>query len=304
MRGQVRLELLHVYRAAGLRQVVDRLLRRQPEREPEVAELEVEVDQGDPLASQRKRHREVGGRQRLARPTLRSEHADHRRDRNPACRCSALPARNGLLKGERNALGRLGKVQDVVGASLENPPDEAVLRALGEDDDRPVRPLLESALDEVERAVRMAAARDREQVDRGLLERAPTLLEPVDHAEDLDLAGGRKGRLNDRALDARVDGDECLDHRHRYCTGLSPSRVLVSNKGTLWTFAPDAGRRASQIFPLSEANASAADCLVVARSTTAPAGAPLDAVRRTSAFSISSLTTGRAPPAPDWLIPT
>src|SRR5437867_8388043 len=50
----------------------------------------------------------------------------------------------------------------------------------------------------------------------------------VDDAEDLDLSRGRQRLLDDRALDARIDGNECPDDRHRYWTGFRARSELRS----------------------------------------------------------------------------
>ena len=53
-----------------------------------------------------------------------------------ACGGDRAPARDDLLEREPDALRRLGQADDVVGAHLEEPAEEAVGRRLREDDDR------------------------------------------------------------------------------------------------------------------------------------------------------------------------
>ena len=60
-------DLLGVERPAGDREVVDRRVRPQAEREPDVTELEVEVDDDRRAARIRERDGEVAGGEGLAR---------------------------------------------------------------------------------------------------------------------------------------------------------------------------------------------------------------------------------------------
>ena len=209
---EIRLELLRVERAARLREVVDRLVGREPECEADVAELEVEVDDGDLVARLGEAHRQVARRQRLAGPALRAEHADHRRERRPRSPTArALLSGHRLLEHEADVRRILRQRQDVVGAGLEDPADEPVRRARRKHDHRPVRALLHRAVDQVERAVRVAGAGDDEEIGRSLLQRRPAVLEAVDDADDLDVGIDGQRRLNSLVVDALVEGDERSD---------------------------------------------------------------------------------------------
>ena len=73
VRDQVPVELLVVERRAGLHQVVHRPLGREPEREADVAELEVEVDEDDVRVALGERDREVRRDERLPGAALRPE---------------------------------------------------------------------------------------------------------------------------------------------------------------------------------------------------------------------------------------
>ena len=76
VRHHVVVELVLVEGAARDGEVVHRLLRGQAHAEPDVAELQVEVDDEHLLAGEGERDREVARGQGLARAALRAEHAD------------------------------------------------------------------------------------------------------------------------------------------------------------------------------------------------------------------------------------
>ena len=73
--GEIAVELLGVEQAAGRGQVVDRPLRLQAEREPGVAELQIEVHDDRAVAGVGQRDAEVGRGERLADAALRSQDA-------------------------------------------------------------------------------------------------------------------------------------------------------------------------------------------------------------------------------------
>ena len=125
-------QLVPVERAGGLGEVVDRLLRRQPEAQGDVAELEVEVDERHLLAALREADGEVGGGERLARPALRAEDADEPRVLVLRGDLDARLARHELVDLEADLLGRRREHDDVVCAGLERAPEEAVGRPLPE----------------------------------------------------------------------------------------------------------------------------------------------------------------------------
>jgi hypothetical protein len=83
MVDEVPVDLLGVDRAAGLGEIEDRPFRNEPEGQPDIAELQVEIDDRHLVAVLREADCEVAGCQRLARAPLGSEHADHRRQRDP-----------------------------------------------------------------------------------------------------------------------------------------------------------------------------------------------------------------------------
>ena len=92
-------------------EVVDRPVRREPEREAEVAELQVEVDEHDLLAAHRERDREVGRDERLAGSALRAEHADERRGRlaGGGRRAARLPGDRLLQREAHTSSGSCGR---------------------------------------------------------------------------------------------------------------------------------------------------------------------------------------------------
>src|SRR6187399_817106 len=71
-------DLLRIDRTARADEVVDRPLGREAQRNADVAELEIEIDEDGLRAAKRERNREIGGRDALAGSALRPEHADHR----------------------------------------------------------------------------------------------------------------------------------------------------------------------------------------------------------------------------------
>jgi hypothetical protein len=97
-----------------LREVVHRLLRRKPEAEGDVAELEVEVDERDPLAALREADGEVRRRQRLAGAALRAEDADEPRVLVLRRDLDARLARHELVDLEADLLRRRREHDDVV----------------------------------------------------------------------------------------------------------------------------------------------------------------------------------------------
>src|SRR5215213_10370051 len=159
MRGHIALELFGVDRAAGLEEVVDRPVGREAETEPDVAELEVEVDESYRPAPGREAHREVRRDERLTGAALRAQHGHERSGRKTAGSGGARLARHRLLQGELDAVLRLRQHYDVIGADLEDAPNEPVRRALGEDDHRTAGPLASGSLDQVERPVRVPRGR-------------------------------------------------------------------------------------------------------------------------------------------------
>jgi hypothetical protein len=86
-------------------------------------------------------------------PALRPEHADHRREGGPRRNGGTELAGNGLFEGEADLFRRSREHDDVVGARLEDAPDEAVRRPMAENDDRALGALLHSAVDQEERSI-------------------------------------------------------------------------------------------------------------------------------------------------------
>ena len=207
-----RLELVPVERAARERQVVDRLLGREPESERDVAELEVEVDDHDALAdSRRGRPRGCRG-ERLAGPALGAEHADERGAiEMPLSVTPPRPRASTFCTAKRICSGRLREGQDVVGPGLEGSPEEPVRRALAEDDDRDCGRGAMRVVDDLERPIVLAAlAGDEQDVHVTRLERPNRLVDAVGHPEQLEARV-----VGHRPLDVErvepFDGDECAD---------------------------------------------------------------------------------------------
>ena len=88
-------ELVLVEGAPRDGEVVHRLLGRQAHAEPDVAELQVEIDDEDLLPGERERDREVARGEGLARAALRAEHADE----TPVAPLSALAPRRASGHG-------------------------------------------------------------------------------------------------------------------------------------------------------------------------------------------------------------
>ena len=84
----------------------------------------------------------------------------------PARRRHGAPAGDHLLQGEPHALGRLRQANDVVGAHLEQPAEEAVGRRLDSTTIGQFRVLARRAADERERPLGIPGARDHEQIRR------------------------------------------------------------------------------------------------------------------------------------------
>ena len=184
MRHQEAVELLGVERAAGLHQVVYRAVRCDAEREPEVTELQVEVDEHDLLTAHRERDREVGRNERLAGTALGSEDADQRRSRLAGHGRRALRAVEALMQGDADVLGVGRKRDRILGAGLEDTAQVAVGQVVGQHDDRPLRVLTDRLVDEEQRASKSSARRQR-AARRCRVERSPDAVEIVDDADEL-----------------------------------------------------------------------------------------------------------------------
>src|SRR5205823_18735 len=239
--------------------------------ETEVAELQIEVDHRDALALLGERDAEVRARERLPCPTLRSENDDHRRGPNGFLSDGTRLPGDGLLDCELDLVGRRRQRDEVVCAGLECTANESVRRALQEDDHRPICVLLDCVVDEEERSFGVARARDDDNVRLGLFERRPALLETLEDADDLVRRVVRQRPFDRRPVDAVVKRDEC-PHRARH---RPPPRRTVSSetiRGRVWR-APAAGRRITQILPLSEAQASLPACWSVTRRVSDPPAA-------------------------------
>ena len=118
-------------------------------------------------------------------------------------------------------MGILGQVQQVVGSGLEHTSSEAVRRTRRHDEHGAVRRLLDGAVDEVESPVRVAGASDDEELRTGLLQRTPTLFEPVHDPDQLEPGNGRERGLHRLVVDAGVYRDERFHPvGHRYFNAL------------------------------------------------------------------------------------
>ena len=165
MVDDVRVDLVRIDRAARHRKVVDRDIRWQAERETDVAELEVEVDQNHALAALGQHDGEVRGRERLARTALRPEHRHDPRVVLPRRGVRAQAPLYRLVDREAHLLARLGEREDVLGAELEDPPDEAGGRTVGKEDHRSVGIEAHRPVDEKHRPVGEPAAGDDDDVE-------------------------------------------------------------------------------------------------------------------------------------------
>ena len=203
MVGEEALDLVAVERSARGGQVVDRLRRLEPERQPDVAELEVEVDEHRRAALERQRDRKVGRRHRLAGAALRPEHGDHLalgRGRHRA----AAP-RQRLLEREAELARRLRQRDEVVRAGLERPLEEAVRRAVVENDDRPVGPLRVRRRDHLERLVVRLRAADDDEIG--------AVLELAAGAAGVGERHRAKRRADRQRLPDRVEAEVALERR-------------------------------------------------------------------------------------------
>src|SRR5918996_2428011 len=145
-----------------------------------------------------------------------------------------------------------------------------------EHDDGTFGPLLHGSVDQEESPVGVAAAGDDEEIRRRLLQRVPAVLEPIHHADEVDVRPGRQGRLDELAVYTFVERDQSSNLTHGVppsdfitVTGLTPRRSVssVTNEDAAG-LAPLCGRSENQIFPLSEAKASCAACSSLRRRTT------------------------------------
>src|SRR5215210_4996320 len=311
MDREERVDLVPVQRPTRFGEVVHGLLRCEAEGKADVAELKVEIDDHDLAVLPREADAQVASGERLARAAFRAEHADQRREGHAGSGRGPLPPRQGFLHGELDRLGRLWERQDVVGARLEDPPDEPVGRSVGENEDRTVGPLLHGAVDQEDGPVRVARTDDHEEVRGRLLQRRPALLQPVDDPDDLDVGDGGERGVDDVVVDPVVDRDECsnlaahrvLPNDRTAATGVTPkSRVSRVTMSGAEVSAPVFGRRTIQILPFSVAKAISAASRSLTFTVTfdlsvAPAPKPAFAspgAPSTFTSSTMSFTTGRS----------
>ena len=233
VQGHERLQLVPVERARRLRQVVHGLLRRQPEAERDVAELEVEVDQGDTLAFLREADREVRRRQGLARPALRPEDADEPRVLVDERRLGPLLAGHELVDLEADLLRRRREHDDVVRAGLERAPEEAVRRPVAQHHDVQVRGLAGHRVQEQQRAVRVAGAGDEEQVGDASAQPRQRLLGAGDDADDAEVLAAGQRVLDVLGVDTGLDGEKCVYRAARHRSVPSASLPQQRRSGSL-----------------------------------------------------------------------
>ena len=216
--GHVRRDLGGVQRAAGDRQVVRRPLRDEAEREPEVAELEIEVDGRHAVAGVGERDGEVGRRQRLADAALGPEHADQLTGVVlDLTRAGALPARHRLLDREAQLERRLADLvgdHDVLRSGLEDPAHEAVRRRAGDDDHGSVRALAHRVLDDAEHHRRLRA-RDHDEDVGGLLAGELPVVAGLGDADQAEAVLLRERRLDRLPVEPGLDRHERVDRPHR-----------------------------------------------------------------------------------------
>ena len=178
------LELLVVEGRACPHQVVHRVLGRHSECEPDVAELEVEVNEDDVRVALGERDGEVRRDERLPGASLRPQDGDERRIRL-ARDGEALAARDDFLEREGDLFRRLRERDHVLRARLECLPQEAVRRRLAHDDDRPVGPVFHGVVHHRRHGVVVAVAGNDDDVSGLLEERAPVfeVFHIADHLE-------------------------------------------------------------------------------------------------------------------------
>ena len=119
-------DLVGVDRACGPSEVVDRLVGTNAERETDVAELKIQVDEDRLVPRRSQRNGEIGRDQRLARPALRPQDADHRSKCDAARNRGAAAPRHRLLERESDPVGFLREGEQIVGSRFEDATDEAV----------------------------------------------------------------------------------------------------------------------------------------------------------------------------------
>jgi hypothetical protein len=214
VRRQIALDLVGVERPARLDEVEDRPLGDESQRQADVPELQIEVDDRHLLAGERQGDGEVGAREGLADAALGTQHADERRQRAGA-RCRAAgPAGDRLLHGEpelrrdRRRLLAVRPHDEVVGTGLERVLYEAIGRRRGEHDDRALGIAAGGLPDEPECLLGLRRAGDDHDVAVLLAERRPALLQAREHGRDLDAARVREDVADARLVRAGVERDE------------------------------------------------------------------------------------------------
>ena len=131
------------------------------------------------------------------------------------CRVCAWPAPRGsrdrLAHREAELLLRLREQRHVRRTDLERAPEEPVRRRGREDDDRHVGRRAVGAVDDLDRAVLLAAlAGDEDDVDVSVLQRANRLVDALGHADELEARVVGQGPLDVEDVEP-FDCDECAD---------------------------------------------------------------------------------------------
>ncbi len=204
-------DLVGVDRSAGNGEVVDRAMRPQAERQADVAELQVDVDDHRRPAALGERHREVARRERLPGAALGPENRDQLTGRRRGRRTA--PPGDRLLEGERELCGRLRQRDQVVRADLEHALHEAVWApGVDHDDRRPPRKVPRCGLDEIENPRRALLDAEDQEIDvrRSVTKRRP-LLRPLGETRPLHARARRQSLLDRGAVDAVIEDEQNLE---------------------------------------------------------------------------------------------
>ena len=166
------------------------------------------------LPRERERDREVAGGERLSCPTLRAEHA-HEPPVLPVSNRGAVArgAGDSLAHREPELLLRLREERHVRGAGVERPAQEPVRGGRREHDDRQIGRLPVGSVDDLQRAVVLAALTgDEEYVDVSAPQGLDQLVDAVGDPDQLEARVVGHGPLHVEGVEP-LDGNERADER-------------------------------------------------------------------------------------------
>src|SRR5439155_19153185 len=276
-------QLLGIELARSGDEILDRLLRLDPEHDRGVPELEVEVEQQGSLARcLGERGGEVRRHDGLARPALGREDGDHAAV--AAWAAAPLAAAAGVARladGKDDVLGQLREQQNVGDVCVECFLEQRGRLARGEEDDRGVR-VLADRRDLVDGQRRAAGGMD-DRLEVASRQRAGALTDLVGVTDELDLAVAPEGvvQLGQPFTAARDEDTTLLSGR---CLGLdshyrpprarlrsradSPSRatVLADSMRSGLSAASVTARSSSDHLPFCATHQSFSDCASVTAS--------------------------------------